>query len=67
MLSLSCDLQYQIQLCRFTVIYKSSPVASWDSKLSIVCTFYQLFYVYCEFRHTFCIVGKYAILNAAQA
>jgi len=30
---------YQCQfLCHFSVIHKSYPVASWDSKVSIVCT-----------------------------
>jgi len=33
MSSLSCDLQ-----CRFTAFHKSFPVASWDTKVSIVCT-----------------------------
>ncbi len=32
-----CHVSYQRQLCCFTAIHKSSPVASWDCKLSIGC------------------------------
>jgi len=65
MLSLSCyHVIYWCQLPCFTAIHKLSPVASWDSKVSIICTlqnlaeeiahpgtFCLLFYESCEFRH----------------
>jgi len=37
---LSCDLW--CQSCCFTVIHKSSPVASWESKVSSGCTLQKL-------------------------
>jgi len=39
---------YKNQLHRFIAIHKSSPVASWDSKVSIVCTLQKVdFVTYC--------------------
>jgi len=35
-------MTYQRQLCRFTSIHKSSPMASWDSKMSIECALQNL-------------------------
>lgn len=78
MLSLSCDLQYNI-----TVIHISSLVVSWDSKVSIECvlhnlvgsskssrysTFCLLLYEYCVHKlfFFFCLLWKYVILDAAK-
>jgi len=35
-------MTYQHPLCHFTAIHKSSPGASWDSKVSIECTLQNL-------------------------
>ncbi len=35
----NCLMTYQHQLKGVTAIHKSSPVASWESKVSIICTF----------------------------
>jgi len=37
-----CHVTYQCQLPRFTAIHKSPPMASWDSKVSIICTLHNL-------------------------
>ncbi len=33
-----CHVTYQHQLRRFSAIHRSSPMASWNGKMSIVCT-----------------------------
>ncbi len=32
------QVNYQCRLCHITAIHQPSPVASWGSKVSIVCT-----------------------------
>ncbi len=70
---------YQHQLHCFTANHKSSPVVSWDKKVSIKCTLQNLagvIYTYCFMNtmnsdillfsrtvFTCYIVGKYAIFN----
>jgi len=50
----------------FTAIHKSSPVASWDSKVPMECMVIGMLNEFCPLLFfTFDIVGKYAISDPA--
>lgn len=52
-----CYVTNQHLLCRFSAIHKSSPMALWDSEISL--TFCQLFYEWMQTYYSYCFCLLY--------